>query len=324
MSEINSLDDLLITEDEFNKKMAYVVGPFLRINLKSGFFNSFDDTKIHYSYLKNPMEKGVVVISHGFCEFIGKYNEVMYYFYQMGFSVFILEHRGHGFSDRKCHDPEKIYVKDFDEYVKDFEIFVDKIVKPMASTKYFVLYGHSMGGAIATLYLERNQRFFQKAILSSPMHEMNFGKLPKPLVSLICLVTKLIKWDKKYAIKQKGYDGAFRFSTSSGESRARYKYVLELREQDRHYRTAGSTYGWASAAHKCAYEIKKNADKVETPILLFQAGNDTLVLPMAQEKFAKKSKNTKMVIFEDSKHEIYNSTDENRKEYYKRIFDFII
>ena len=45
--------------------------------------------------------RGVVVISHGFTEFARKYSEMAWYFLLSGYSVCILEHRGHGHS---AHD----------------------------------------------------------------------------------------------------------------------------------------------------------------------------------------------------------------------------
>ena len=68
-------------EEDFLDKMNNVVLPFFRINMLEGEFKSFDGRSIHYYYLRNPEEKAAIVISHGFCEFNGKYHEMMYYFY---------------------------------------------------------------------------------------------------------------------------------------------------------------------------------------------------------------------------------------------------
>jgi lysophospholipase len=77
------------------------------------------------------------------------------------------------------------------------------------------------------------------------------------------------------------------------------------------------------ASLRAVRKLHKNAKLVDTPVLLFQAGNDKTVKPGGQKRFAKKSKNTKLVVITDSKHEIYNGNDIIRKEYYHKIFSFL-
>jgi alpha-beta hydrolase superfamily lysophospholipase len=47
------------------------------------------------------------------------------------------------------------------------------------------------------------------------------------------------------------------------------------------------------------------------------------VKPGGQKRFAKKSKNTRLVVMPDSKHEIYNGDTEIREEYYHKVFVFL-
>ena len=53
------------------------------------------------------------------CEFAEKYNEVAYRFLQEGYSVYVPEHRGHGYSGREVDDPELVHVQSYDRYVTD-------------------------------------------------------------------------------------------------------------------------------------------------------------------------------------------------------------
>ena len=52
--------------------------------------------------------RGVVVISHGFTEFARKYSEMAWYFLLAGYSVCILEHRGHGHSVHDVDNPSLV------------------------------------------------------------------------------------------------------------------------------------------------------------------------------------------------------------------------
>lgn len=58
---------------------------------------SFDSTPIH-CYLWDDVEnpKGVVQISHGMCEYAGRYHETAQMFNEHGYIVFADDHRAHG------------------------------------------------------------------------------------------------------------------------------------------------------------------------------------------------------------------------------------
>lgn len=310
-------------EESFKYKMDTVVAPFLRINLKEGSFRGYDGNAISYAYLKNPMEKAAIVICHGYCEFIHKYHELMYYMYQMGYSVFFMTHRGHGYSYREVTDDlDMVHINDFNEYVEDFHIYINELVLPNSSSKKLFLYGHSMGGGIGARYLELHPGVFERAVLSSPMMEMSYGKLPRPVVKAVLVLASIFGWKYKYMAGQSGFDGKNKYETSSCQSKARYNYFFDERLKDEHYRTYGGSYGWLRAGVKVATSIKKDAGKIDIPVLLFQAGKDRLVQPEAQIVFAEKSKNTKLVVFEKSKHEIFNAYDEDRYRYFDMVFEF--
>lgn len=310
-------------EEDFNKNMEIYVNPFLRLNLREDFFDGHDNSVITYSYLKNPQEKGVVVISHGFCEFVCKYHEMMYYMYNQGYSVFYIDHRGHGYSQRALEDSEKVYVGDFDEYVEDLKKFIDEIVVLNSSTQNRYLFAHSMGGAIAALFMEKYPDYFTKAILSSPMIEMTYGKMSRWQVKTVLFLADILKWGERYISGQHGFDNVYVYETSSAQSEARYKYCFNARLSDAHYRTYGGTYAWLKAAVRAYYDIMKNAGQIKTPVLLFQAGRDTLVSAKAQNEFAEKVTNISIEVFENSKHEIFNAYDEDRYKYYERVFEFL-
>ena len=69
-------------------------------------------------------------------------------------------------------------------------------------------------------------------------------------------------------------------------------------------------------------KIARNADKVKIPVLLCQAGKDTMVRPEGQEYFAEHSKNTRLIRFPESKHELFTATYDIMLPYYKEVFDF--
>ena len=162
-------EDIFIKEQDFANTMKGKVLPFLKDKTKEGYFENKDGMQLHYAMMVRPDEKASIVISHGYCEFTTKYSEMLYYFYQMGYSVFILDHRGHGLSDREVDGYCKIHVNSFQDYISDFNEFIEKIVRPESVTERLILFAHSMGGGIGALYLEQYPDVFKRAILSSPM-----------------------------------------------------------------------------------------------------------------------------------------------------------
>lgn len=315
-------EGLLFGEANFEERMRKEVQPWLKNQVKDGYFRSWDGSRIHYLSAVHPRERAAVVFSHGFCEFSGKYHEMMYYFYQMGYSVFFMEHRGHGFSRRFLKDLHKVYVKSYQEYVKDLHVFVDGIVKKRSKSGELYLFAHSMGGAIGALFLEEYPEVFSKAVLSSPMMELNFGNVADWQAALLAAWSVIARWDTRYVPGQKGFDYTYSFAGSSCLSEVRYAYVFRQRKQTPEYRTYGGTYAWARASLRATRRLEKYADRVKIPVLLLQAGKDTMVKPGGQEEFAARSKNTKLVRFPESKHEIFNGTARIRERYYREVFAF--
>lgn len=323
-SEMTGYDTIFLGEEDFMDKLVHIARPLLEKNCKTGYFISFDGARIFYEYYENPCEKAAVVISHGFCEFTKKFEEVIFYFFQAGYSVYILDHRGHGYSSREVEDLCKIYIASYDEYVRDFHSFVTQIVlNSNIGHRKLVLYAHSMGGAIAALFLEQYPDIFTCAILSSPMLDVNFYKIPALFIWLVMLFKKLLRADKDYVPGHKAFDGIPRFKTSSCLSEARYNSIFMKRLQDIHYQTHGASCAWTLASLKALRKLKRHMSLVRTPVLLFQAGNDSTVKRRGQIQFAKKSKNTRLVSIPEAKHEIYNANSEIRQEYYRDIFSFL-
>lgn len=314
---------LLLGEEDYPEQLRRMVRPALEKTRKTGYFKSFDGSPIFYEYYKHPKEVATIVISHGFCEFTRKFEEVIYYFYQAGYSVYIPDHRGHGYSVREVEDKSKVYIKNYGEYVRDFYLFITQVVAKDPGNKKLILYAHSMGGAIAALFLERYPGLFDCAILSSPMLEMDCGRTPTPVVRLVMLYKKLIRREKDYVAGHHAFDGIPHFDTSSCLSEARFNDIFAKRLQDEHYQTWGATCAWTLASINAVQKLQRHAKRVKTPILLFQAGKDTTVKAGGQIRFARQSENTEVVLLPASKHEIYNATTEIRRQYYQKIFAYL-
>ena len=131
---------------------------------EDGFFMGEKDIKIYYKSYEVEDSEDVIVISHGFCESSEKYRELIKTFNKNNYSVYIIDHRGHGKSGRLGIDNSQINVEDFNYYIKDLKTFLDSIVVPNLNDRKLYLFAHSMGGAIGALFLEKHNNYFEKAI----------------------------------------------------------------------------------------------------------------------------------------------------------------
>ena len=295
--------------------------------VKQGDFSSFDGLNLRYYHAsqgegKEP--KGCIVMLHGYCGFWGKFHEVAHFFWQAGFDVFFLEQRGHGYSGRQIDDKDMVHVIDYADYIADVKTFMDKIVIPSAGKLPKIIYAHSMGGAIAALFLEEHPEYFDAAVLSSPMFSIKTGSTPSIAVKLLCAKIRLLHQENLAFPGGKRFDGIPSFETSSARSEKRYNYIFNQRLRDEHYHTYMMSNGWGAASFKATARLLRRASKVKTPVLLLTAGNDALVNMSGHEKFAKRASNVQHINYEDSKHEIYNDVDEVREKYFNDIFTFIM
>ncbi len=321
----------IIHEADFTHRIHTEVEPWCAQTLHRGRITSYDGKLLRYYYAMNPDAAGTIVVVHGFCEFIGKYRELLYTFYHAGYNVFFYEQRGHGDSQRETKHEGFIYVKSFDQYIEDLKWFMDKKVLPTVGMKKtaaqleqhpLFLFAHSMGGAVGTYFLEEYPEYFDAAVLSSPMHRMFTGNLKSWQIRLLSSVANLLRMGKKPAPGQGGFDPNEAYETSCSLSPARFAYVLEQRRSHPQYQMGGATFSWVGSGVRTGEKILENAGKIDIPVLILQAEHDDLVDIKAHEEFAEKAGNVRIVRFDGAKHEIMNGTDEMVDRFYQEIFSF--
>ena len=311
------------SEKEYPAQMRHTVREWCSTCLHSGHMNSYDGTTLQYYFALRPHARGSVCFLHGFCECIVIYRELLYRFYEQGYSVFFLEQRGHGRSGRANKDPEVVYVKDFSQYTKDFYRFLEQKVFFLEPQKPHYLFAHSMGGAVGALFLEEYPGLIDAAILSSPMMRMSLGDTPLWQAYAMIAFYGLTGGSKKPVPGSRPFDGTPDFEHAFNTSRARYDYVLAQRIPRTEYHTCRPSVGWVRAGLAASRRIRRGARALEIPALLFQAGKENLVSPKAQEEFADAARNVTRIPVPDAKHEIYSSGPEILTPYLTHCFTFL-
>ena len=244
--------------------------------------------------------------------------------YKNDYSVYIIDHRGHGKSGRLGIDNSQVNVEDFNYYVKDLKTFLDSIVVPNLNDRKLYLYAHSMGGAIGALFLEKYNNYFEKAILNCPMMEIDTGKYPKIVSKIVAKVFCTIGMGDKYLFGHGPFNCKPDFRNAATSSQKRYDSYFNKQLEHKELQTSGGSFNWLNQAFKGIKELLKseNIKNIKADVLLFQAGKDTFVKPEGHNKFLSVAKNCEFIKFEDAKHEIYIEKDEIFNPYIEKVLEF--
>jgi lysophospholipase len=223
----------------------------------------------------------------GRTEPFAKYCELLDDLRQAGVTVYAMDLRGQGWSDRLTADPQKGHVDKFDDYVADAEIFHDTVVAAAHHAKT-VLFGHSTGGAVGTLYLMRHPGEFDAAVLHSPMHQINTAPYWEWVAEAIADSMRLAGMGDHYAPGKSGYDENAVFADNGCEhSHARWTAMRGLMARFPELKIGGPTASWVYESIEATEHIRSGAKAIKTPFLLLQSRQDEVVVTSGQDQVCK-------------------------------------
>lgn len=273
-------------------------------------------------------DHGAVVFSHGFSEFAAKYGELVWYFLLAGFSVCVLEHRGHGYSARDVTDDEIVYIDDWRRYAADLAKFTKEVGGAYAHGGRLTLFAHSMGGGIAAAMLERYPNIVDRAVLSSPMIKANTGA-PNWLAAAVCGAACDLGHAKSMAPGQHRFTPVIDWKDEQGACAARIEWFKKLRIANTHYQTTAAANEWVRQAVRISHAIldPHMCERIDVPVLLFQAGADHWVSNPAQDVFVQRVERDGGRISKErvdgSVHEIFSMPNAVVAPYLQRIFRWL-
>ncbi|MDD5921620.1 MAG: alpha/beta hydrolase [Eubacteriales bacterium] len=315
-----------MSDTDFSTWMNETVCPYITLRRTENYFRTKDGLRLRYRIFRaeNPsgsgMRKKRVMIFHGFSEFLEKYDEAVWHFLREGMDVYMLELRGHGYSDREVQNKDLVHVDSFDQYTEDLHAFLKEVMEPEAGERNSetILFAHSMGGGIGAVYADRYPDDFDKVLLSSPMIRMRTGSVPGWLVPLLAWFGCARGKEKDFAIGQGPFPGEGNPSPMSRKVR----FFYEKRLENPKFQMWSASYGWIRAA----LENSKKAARVSgltVPMLLLAAGQDKMVYPDNIREYAKRQQNARFVFFPEGHHELFNDNEEISDRFWKEVFSFI-
>jgi len=277
-------------------------------NLQQNSFDGIENVSIAYASLQQPLDSAAMIIVNGRSESYLKYQDIANYYFEQGYSVYMLDHRGQGLSQRLIDDTEKGHVIDFNDYVEDLVIFVNSIVLCNNHSRLLML-GHSMGGAIVARYLQTQPHKVERAILASPMFDIILPA-PKPMVKLAASVATmydtLLTRSPSYVLDGHGYQVKSFEDNDLTQSTVRFDAMVEVYQNFPKIQLGSPTNAWLLQALNACELCVKDAANIDVPLLLLQAGSDTIVDNAAQDQFCLSTQPDLLIkhVFADARHEI--------------------
>ena len=309
-----------LRERDFAARWQGEVLPYLHARREDGTLTGFDGISLRYIYYSADAPRGTVFVLHGLGENAEKYRELTYYFLCEGLSVVLYDHRGHGLSHRVT-DETVTHVEHFSQYVQDLDAAVQRFADTPAP---HYLFAHSMGGAIAALYLERGGDFFEKAVLTAPMIAPTRKGMPLWLTVAHCRHARRKGRGSERVGILRPFSKEEQFRYSQSRSLVRFETYYRFKQENDGHWNGPPTYAWTEEAYRVPRVIlKKGApERIRAEVRLYSAETDHLVAQRPQRKFIARVPRGNFVEIKGAKHEIYSSAEDVLFPYLEDVLNF--
>lgn len=290
-----------------------------------GTLSASDGAMLRWGHLPAPTPRAECVMVGGFTECIEKYFETVVDLTARGISVWCLDWRGQGGSERPRRWPSRPRPRRFRRDAGDLALFTQALPPPRHPR---FLIAHSMGGAIALICLRQLPSLFEAAVLSAPMLGIHTGRMPRSVARCItsvargsglgwCFIPGAGRWRADRIPSPTGS----RISSDPERCRLQYCWFSARAE----LRVDEPTYAWLDAAFRLVARITQPEflAGISIPILLASAGIEAFVEPEAHRRVARLLPDCTLVEFPDSKHEPFLERDAIRDRWLDAIDCFV-
>ncbi|CAN5662993.1 alpha/beta hydrolase [soil metagenome] len=237
--------------------------------------------------------RATVVLVHGLKDHGARYDHVGEWLAGRGYAAHALDLRGHGESEG-----ERFFVESFDEYVDDLDVFAARVWEKEPGKPLFLL-GHSMGGAVASLFVLLRKPDLNGLILSAPALEPTENVSPV-LIWLSGVISRFFprapvtKVDVKALSHLPEVIEAARKDPLSNERPAPARTVYEIL--------------------RAMQRIRERAQEIKLPLLVMHGTEDHLTNPRGSERLFEQanSQDKELKLYDGLYHEILNESEWER------------
>lgn len=269
-----------------------------------------------------PKARGTFVIIGGRGDFMERYFETARELMARGFAVAAVDMRGQGGSQRPAKDIYRDRTMSFAPFDEDVRTLMEGLVLPTCPPPYFAL-GHSTGAHVL-LRLLRDNHWFARAVLVSPLVEIHYGPWPRPVASLLVnamwftgLGHRFLPGVHKRPMGRDDFPG-----NPLTSDRRRWERDSATLEAAPHLGLGGPTFGWLGAARQSLRAVAR-MQKPQAPVLIVAAGADRVVGNEGIRRLARRVPGIALTFIPDARHEILGERDEIRRQFFAAIDSFI-
>lgn len=264
-----------------------------------------------YSWMLEPQNvklRGIIFIAHGLAEHSRRYdNFARLLCSELDVVVVSHDHVGHGKSEG-----ERVMVETFDVFVKDVFAHLDEIKKSHPDLPVYI-FGHSMGGTIATLAACEKPDYFAAVVLSSP------GILIAPEIAPGRLKVFFGRMLNRFFPRMQILPPVDPIAISTDP-----KTVEEYRTDPLIWHS-GVKLRIATAFGDAMDRIKNWIPSIQWPFLVIHGDNDTLTYIGGSELLEKeaKSEDKEIKIYKGLKHELLNEVKEEAEKVKSHVVEWL-
>eukprot|EP01094_Clydonella_sp_ATCC50884_P001839 TRINITY_DN11388_c2_g1_i1.p1 TRINITY_DN11388_c2_g1~~TRINITY_DN11388_c2_g1_i1.p1 ORF type:complete len:349 (+),score=72.57 TRINITY_DN11388_c2_g1_i1:49-1095(+) len=244
--------------------------------------------------------RGIVFLVHGFSEHCGRYEHVARMFNEQGYSVYSFDHQGHGRShgDRIHVERFKYYVDDAVQVLREV-VLADVSGRGQAHLPLFLL-GHSMGGLIAIMLMQRKVYNFSGTILSGPALRPD-PTVANPVMRMLSRILGTLLPKLHLSIGPQ--------PPVSHDPQVQAQYISDPLVSNGGFRT-----GWAHELLCAMDDAMDAAPSVSWPFVLIQGDADKLVDPRGATEFVElcASEDKTLLMYNGGAHELFNDRERER------------
>lgn len=231
--------------------------------------------------------KAVIALVHGAAEHVGRYAKLVAALNERGYAVAGFDLRGHGRSEGP-----RLLVRSFDRYVDDAERFLQHVSDELPGRPLFV-FGHSMGGMIATLLVLTRQPNTEGLILSGPVLQVgeHFSSLTIRLAKLLGRLLPGLPLDRV-----------------NPEDLSRDESVVRTYEADPLVHHGWIPAGTGAAVIRAIQRIEREEISLQVPLLLLHGTADKLASVEGSKRLYRNaaSHDKTLKLYEGYYHEVLN------------------
>lgn len=262
------------------------------------FRAAFDGLKLYFQcWQADSQTKGIICLLPGLGEHSGRYDDWASRLNKANYSVLAIDLRGHGKSDG-----QRGHVSSYNEYLNDTDLLIKEAKGRFPDIPCF-LYGHSLGGMIASEYILRTKPALSGAIITALSYKSSLqdqkgkiwlAKILGTIVPRMSISTGLVP------------------STLSKDPEVVARYVGDPLVHH------VASLGWGKSTLESIAWAEQHATEWTLPVLLMHGEEDKLGYAEGSREFASKiTGDCTLKIWPGLQHEVHNEPEK------EEVFEFL-